>query len=232
MHHTRHIAVFHIIYIKQCVGGKFGESPFLQKKIFNIADTSFFFFVNCKKFNAVSRHFIPVKSVVCVPLPLQFQLVRVKIVTCRDIAYRILRADIGLFVNAYGCAVFSVRLAYHRPVVFPFHGLKMNYPACRIHILKMQKPIFARYRIDPCTLMRAVYFGIALHHYISVFVRTPNVFGAQNDLPARFYTACGSKNIIISVTLVKLRTFDSDLIIYIAVKYILAHIYYFCAVGA
>ena len=68
----------------------------------------------------------------------------------------------------------------------------------------MKEPFIAVYRIYQCSLVRSVYDTVPLMKHIFLLIRSVNVFGAQNHLPSGLYTACRSKNVIISVSLIYL----------------------------
>ena len=84
----------------------------------------------------------------------------------------------------------------------------MHDAAIRALVLKMYEPGLTRLRLDPCALMRAIDRCLPLRHDNSLFVRAVNVLRAQRQLPARLDAARRRVDVVITIPLVKLRSFE------------------------
>ena len=75
----------------------------------------------------------------------------------------------------------------------------------------MQEPVLSVRGIHPGTLVRSVDRRIALMQNNLFLPGTVNIFRTKYRLPAGLYAACRSKNIVITVSLVQLRSLDGGL---------------------
>ena len=112
------------------------------------------------------------------PLPLWREGISIELITFLRSADGICFTYIWLFIsqNRFATAVTVFVYADHRPVVYPFHRLKMHDTSVSTHILKVKEPIFSGRSIYPCTLMRTVDGRVALRKYGFPFVGTIDVF--------------------------------------------------------
>ena len=77
--------------------------------------------------------------------------------------------------------------------------------------------MFTGFGIDPRALMWPVDVGFALCHNGFSFVRAKNIFRTQNQLPTCSHSASRRKNVIVTVSLVKFRSFNRWMI-FVAVE--------------
>ena len=104
--------------------------------------------------------------IIGMPLPLFAQRGQVKLIAFHGVHYHVratLRHD-----------KISDRLAidaHDGPSSRPVNGIQMYHTAISLLILKMQKPVFAVFRMYPTTLMRTIDFGFALCQDNLMFIR-------------------------------------------------------------
>ena len=89
----------------------------------------------------------------------------------------------------------------------------MNHTTVGMLILEVEEPVFAVLGINPGTLVRTVYLLVlSLCHTYILLVRTKWILGTQFYLPAIFYSARRTHDVIIAVALVEFGTLNSRLI--------------------
>ena len=147
--------------------------------------------------------------VVGVPLPLQSECGRVKLVALYGVDDGYRRCRLWLAVNADGLAaeVAVAVNAHHRPSLGPCHGIEMNDTSISTFILEMQKPVFTLAGVDPSALMRPVDIGVALSHDGFALVWSVGTLGTHGELPSGSHAASGTHYPIVTVVLIELRTF-------------------------
>src|SRR5688500_16245973 len=111
--------------------------------------------------------------------------------------------------HRFSPAITILVLTNHRPVVDPFHGLKVHDTTVCFLILEMQKPVFPTLCGYPGALVRSIDGSTTLFHYIAPFVRPINISGTKYRLPTCRYTTRRSEYIIPAITFVQFWPFNS-----------------------
>src|SRR5690606_6174652 len=143
-----------------------------------------------------------------IPLPLQTQLlIRKRVTGSRhfdwETLYRFTMAR-NRFAYASGVDV----LPDLWPVIIPAHGLQMQDASVNAFVLKMKKPVIPLRCLHPGALVRTIHWRVALLQHDAVFIRTVNIFCAEDTLPARRYTTRRRKDVVVTITLVKFWPFQ------------------------
>ena len=116
-------------------------------------------------------------------------------------------------LNRISAAVAILVVSDDKPVVHPFGWLQMNHTTISVLILEVEEPVFTILGIYPRTLVRTIHLLVfPLCHTYIFLVRTVWILGTQFYLPAILHSACRTHDIIISVALVELGSFDGRLI--------------------
>ena len=126
----------------------------------------------------------PCRRRVRLPLPLQAQSPIVELVARlgRDDGMTCAHARLSERGNRFARAV-AVRIgADHRPVVLPGHRLQVDDAPVRAAVLEVQEPRFARRRVDPRALVRAVDGRRALLEDDPVLVRPEDVAATRSTV--------------------------------------------------
>jgi hypothetical protein len=111
------------------------------------------------------------------PLPLQTELVAIKLITRLWRLNRILAANVRLAISGDRLTLsVSIRICTDNgPIVNPLHRLQVHNAAVSASILKVNEPRLAGFQLDPTTLVWAIDLGVATIHHDAVLVRSINV---------------------------------------------------------
>ncbi|MNJ36045.1 hypothetical protein D3C77_308170 [compost metagenome] len=96
-----------------------------------------------------------------------------------------------------------------RPVVHPFHRLKVAYPSDCPRALKMHEPRLPDVQLHQCPLVRAIDIGSSLLEDNPPFIWAVYIPRAKHGLPACLYAALWNNQIIIPVSLIYFRSFGN-----------------------
>ena len=107
-------------------------------------------------------------------------------------------------------------LADDGPVVFPADGFEMQDASVGSAGLEVNEPSLTVFGLNPAALMWAVDVRAALCEDGSVLVWSVDGFGAKDCLSAGAYTSEGSEDVVVTVPLVELWTFERGEIVGIA----------------
>ena len=145
----------------------------------------------------------------------------IEFVTLRRSSDRIGLSHIRFLISRYRftATVFILVHSDYRPVIYPHHRIQMNHTSVSAFILKMDEPRFSCIGVYPAPLMRSVYRCLSLCHHDFRFVRAIDVFWAKYQLPTGCYPSCRSKNIIVSVAFIELRSFYGMILSIISVEH-------------
>ena len=148
---------------------------------------------------------------VTMPLPLQAKDVGVEFITFLWSADRIFGTCLWLLVSQYRFATAITILvnADNRPIVHPLNWLQVYQTAGSTYILEVHEPVFTFRSIYPTTLVRTINRSISLCQYSLPFIRTIYILGTEHHLPTCRNTTSWMEDVIVSITLVELRTFAS-----------------------
>ena len=151
----------------------------------------------------------PLLIVVGLPLPLQSEGHAVELVAFLRGADGVFLADVGFLVcqDGVAAAVAVVVDADDGPVIDPAHGLQVDEASVCADVLEVEKPVFARRGVDPCSLVRAVDGTLALGEHDAVFIRAVDVLRALDGLETGRYASCGVEDVVVAAPFVEFRSF-------------------------
>ena len=86
----------------------------------------------------------------------------------------------------------------------------MTYSPIKASVLEMNEPFIAIYCINKSTLMRSIDNSISGMHYFFYLIRSIDILASKSDLISICYATCRSPDMIISIPLINLRSFNSD----------------------